>query len=634
MKEIRIGSYSLPAKRVLIFAAALALWALGLATKKVTDRSPWLVTFFVASWLLAGYPVLKTAAKNLLSRRLMDENFLMSIATIGAFAIGEWAEGAAVMIFYMIGELIQEAAVNKSRSSIEALLALKPDKARVEDGDGWKELQSGEVNPGSMILVRPGERIPLDGIVLEGESSIDASMLTGESQPEACAPGSEVFSGTVSLNGVLRIKTTKSAGESSAARIVQLVQSAQEAKAKPERFITAFARRYTPAVVGAAVLLAVLPPLFVPDAVFSDWFYRALVLLVISCPCALVVSVPLGYFAGIGGLSRRGIMVKGALHLDSLNRAKNIAFDKTGTLTKGEFSVLALKPAEGVSEELLLETALLAEKESNHPIAKAITEYGKHHTPRPELSTSHTPMIHEIAGQGLELDLGGVKILAGNLKLLESRSIKIDSSSLDKAEGIYTPVYFARDGAYLGRFLVGDALKEGAAGAVKKLTRMGMRISMLTGDTRASAMEAASLLGIQDVQAELLPEDKLREVEKLASLGTTVFIGDGINDAPVLARAHVGVAMGSGADVAVEAADVIISTSDPGRIPELIERARKTRRIIIGNVVFALGAKGFFIILAAMGLANMWVALFADVGVALIAILNSSRALGGKDHSG
>ncbi|MDR0447076.1 MAG: heavy metal translocating P-type ATPase [Treponema sp.] len=629
-------------KRIVAFTAAFALWVLGLVLTKVDIPKMVPVTFFGTSWLLAGFPVLINTARNLLligknPGKALDENFLMTVATVGAFAIREWEEAAAVMIFYMVGEIIQETAIGKSRSSIEALLALKPDKARIfsadsfADGDGWKEIPAAEVNPGSLVLVRPGERIPLDGTVLEGESSIDVSMLTGESLPVPCAVGDNVRSGTVSLNGVLRIKTTKSAGESSAAKIIQLVQSAQETKAKPERFITAFARWYTPLVVGSALLLAVLPPLFIPGASFTDWICRALILLVISCPCALVVSVPLGYFAGIGGMSRRGIMVKGAVHLDSLHRVKNVAFDKTGTLTKGKFSVTAVKCESGVSEETLLETAVLAEQESNHPIARAIMEYagkgirGSALPPR-GLGTGDKTRL-EIPGYGIEVNIGDSRILAGNRRLLESRGINVQSPAGEtETTGACTVVYIARDNSYLGCILAGDTLKEGAVEAVKRLKEMGIHNTMLTGDNRSTAEEIASRLGIA-VKAELLPEDKLKEVEMLTHSGITAFVGDGINDAPVLARSNVGIAMGSGADVAVEAADLIIMTDDPLRVPEAIGRARKTRRVIIGNVVFALGAKGIFIALACLGMANMWIALVADVGVALIAILNSTRAL-------
>ena len=674
MKNQGIGAYTLPRKTVIAFALALLLWTVGFMLNRApaAHKQPEMIGLFgrngnqdlllllpfLAAWALAGFPVLRKAAMKLLPGKsrgsVMDENFLMTIATAGAFAIGDWEEAAAVMIFYMIGEMIQEAAANRARSSIKALLALKPDKARVltdyasADCETWQEVPAAEVNPGSIVLVRPGERIPLDGVIVEGEGSLDISMLTGESRPVPCRPGAEARSGTVSLNGLLRIKTTKRAGDSSAAKIIRLVESAREAKAKPERFISSFARWYTPMVVAGAALLALLPPLFLPVAVFSDWLYRALILLVISCPCALVVSVPLGYFAGIGGMSRQGIMVKGAIHLDSLCRAKNVAFDKTGTLTKGEFSVAAIEPAQGVNSETLLETAAFAESESNHPIARAILEYSdtlfrnqgngnsdtRSSLRRPD-SESEIVSYTEIAGQGLEIhDKNGI-ILAGSRRLLESRGTWIAGQeeffNKDSEDtGAYTPVYIARNNRYFGRILIGDTLKEGAVETVHRLKEMGIQTSMLTGDTRSSAVEAGSLLGINTLRAELLPEDKLREVEQLTRAGITIFVGDGINDAPVLARSHVGIVMGSGADAAVEAADVIIMTDDPRRIPETIQRARKTHRIVMGNVAFSLAAKGVFIILAGLGMANMWIALVADVGVAAVAILNSARALGNR----
>ena len=650
-KSEKIPGITWPVKRIAVFAAAFILWILGLV---LTHLNPGILAAgqensiylhyipllpFLAAWLLAGLPVLRNAIRNFFPSkgngfslgRAFDENFLMSIATIGAFAIGEWEEAAGVMIFYMIGELIQEAAIGKSRASIDALLALKPDKARIQDGDDWKEIAAADVNPGSLVLVRPGERIPLDGIIENGESSVDVSMLTGESRPALYTEGDEVRSGTVSLNGVLRIRTTKSAGDSSAARIIELVQSARKNKAMPERFITAFARWYTPLVVSGAVLMAVLPPLFIPNARFADWFYRALILLVISCPCALVVSIPLGYFAGIGGMSRRGIIVKGAVYLDSLNRTKNVAFDKTGTLTRGKFSITALEPAAGVSEQTLIKTAVLAEQESNHPIARAIIEYAEMMNEGSGIMVEEQKQVSvsEIAGMGLEVLSGKGKILAGNRRLLESRGIgmpSINTAGLDET-GAHTPVYIACDEKYLGRILIGDTLKDGAIEAISRLKTLGIQSTMFTGDTFPSAIDAASRLGINSVEAELLPEDKLEKVDILTHSGITVFVGDGINDAPVLARSHVGIAMGSGADAAVEAADVVVMTDDPRRVPEAIERARKTHRIIIGNVIFALGAKGIFIILAGLGMANMWVALIADVGVALAAILNSTRAL-------
>jgi Cd2+/Zn2+-exporting ATPase len=625
-RQIRFGSYSLPLRRIAVFGTSLLLWATGLILIRIAPKTVPLTYLpllpLIAAYALAGLPVIKNAAKNLLKGRALDENFLMSIATIGAFAIGEWEEAVGVMIFYMIGELIQEAAVNRSRSSIDALLALKPDTARIRRGAEWVETGAGEVKPGTLILVRPGERIPLDGEVIEGAGSVDASMLTGESLPVPVTPGGEVRSGTLSVDGVLTVRTTRTADDSSAARIIALVESAAGAKAKPERFITAFAKWYTPIVVGAAVLLAVLPPLLIPGAVFSAWLYRALILLVISCPCALVVSVPLGYFAGIGGMSRRGIMVKGAVHLDTLFKTRNVAFDKTGTLTQGNFSVAALESAEGVDEKRLMETAVLAEKESNHPIAAAIMENGRDQgISAPEAEGG---IYREIAGRGVELSRGGETILAGSRGLLESHGVRVPAGTGEDR----TAVYIARGGDYYGRILIGDTLKEGAPEAVKSLGELGIANTvMFTGDARGAAMDTARRLGITAVEAELLPEDKLSSMEKLTRTGTTAFVGDGINDAPVLARSDVGIAMGSGADAAVEAADVIIMTDDPRRVPEAISRARRTRRIIMGNVVFALGAKGIFIGLAVLGLANMWIALIADVGVAVAAILNSTRAL-------
>ncbi|GHU54667.1 cadmium transporter [Spirochaetia bacterium] len=637
-RSVRIGSYSLPVRRLAVFGSALGLWIIGFLLMEFGPEVGYLrflpLVPLAASYALAGLPVLRHALRNIRRGRALDENFLMSIATIGAFAIGEWEEAVGVMIFYMIGEMIQEAAVDRSRSSINALLALKPDTARVQAGDEWVEASAAKVSPGALVLVRPGERIPLDGVVVEGSGSIDASMLTGESRPVPAAPGAELRSGTLSVDGVLVIRTTATAENSSAAKIIALVESATEAKARPERFITTFARWYTPIVVGAAALLAILPPLIIPGAHFAEWLYRALILLVISCPCALVVSVPLGYFAGIGGMSRRGIMVKGAVHLDTLQKARFVAFDKTGTLTQGNFSLVALESAAGIDDKILLETAILAEAESNHPIAQAIRAYGKDRITASaiqddnSITANSNTAYREIAGRGLELNYDGEVILAGNRGLLESHGVLIDGDA--EADTAYTAVYIARGGRYYGRILIGDTIKEGAAEAVKSLAARGIeKTLMFTGDARLTAMETAAHLGIpsDQVAAELLPADKLAEVEKLTRSGVTVFVGDGINDAPVLARSDVGIAMGSGADAAVEAADVIIMTDDPRRVPEAISRARRTRRIVMENVAFALGAKGIFITLAVMGLANMWIALIADVGVALLAILNSTRAL-------
>ncbi len=626
-RMVHFGSYALPAKRIIVFGGALFLWIAGILVHQfhlsgIFRYTPLL--FFVPAYFLAGLPVLKNAFLNLRRGNALDENFLMTIATIGAFAIGEWPEAVGVMIFYMIGELIQESAVERSRKSINALLALKPDTARIRKDGGWTEVKADEVAVDTLVLVRPGERIPLDGIIVEGHGSVDASMLTGESRPEFRSIGDEVRSGTISVDGVITVSTQRTAENSSAAKIIELVETANQAKAKPERFITSFAKWYTPLVVIAAVILAVLPPLIIPGAKFSDWLYRALILLVISCPCALVVSVPLGYFAGIGGMSRRGIMAKGAVHLDSLKKAVNVAFDKTGTLTTGYFSVTAVETAPEIDEKYLLELAVTAERESNHPMAKAILEYARNREIYSSADTSVT--YKEIAGKGVKAKTGdGSHILAGNAKLLKEHEVNLPSLG---PTGAASAVYIARDNHYVGRILIGDTIKEGAAETIKKLKALGIeKTVMFTGDKADVANEVASILGIETVESELLPEDKLTCIESLCKQGTTIFVGDGINDAPVLARADVGIAMGSGADVAVEAADIIIMTDDPRRVPEAIERSRKTRQIVMQNVVFALGFKFVFIGLAALGMANMWMAIIADVGVALIAIMNASRAL-------
>ncbi|MDR2194488.1 MAG: cadmium-translocating P-type ATPase [Treponema sp.] len=615
-------------KRAAVFALAFICWLLGFGLMRASPRI-YIPNFdagrflplipFIAAYLLAGVSVLKNAVHTLLKGHTLDENFLMAIASLGAFAVGEWAEAVGVMLFYMIGEILQDTAVNKSRSSIDALLALKPDSARVRNGDGWVEVSADSVAVSSEIQVRAGERIPLDGIVLEGSGSIDAAMLSGESNPLSVTAGDEVHSGTVSLDGVLTIRSTKTADNSSAAKIIELIEQAREAKAKPERFITVFARYYTPAVVVAATLLAIVPPLLFHDA-FSVWIYRALTLLVISCPCALVVSIPLGYFAGIGGLSRRGIMIKGAAHLDTLAGAEYFAFDKTGTLTRGQFSLVKTEPADGVSETMLLETAARAERDSNHPIAKAImkavAEKGLH-------TGAQAVTIREIAGHGVVSEGRDGVILAGNQKLLEDQGIPVKTS-----DSAYTSVYIAKNGVYYGRILIGDTVKPDAAKAIAELKRLGIKhIHMFTGDMRTNAEAVAEKIGVTDVHAELLPQDKITAMEALMKRGTAVFVGDGINDAPVLARADAGIGMGSGADVAVEAADIILMGAEVERVPEAVKRSRKIRRVIMENIYFALTVKALFITLAVFGSTNMWFAIFADVGVALLAILNASRTL-------
>lgn len=628
---VRFGSYSLPLRRVVVFAAAAALWGVGIALGLlgVSERFPYLpLVPFIAAYVLAGSPVLRDAGRNILRGKALDENFLMSVATLGAFAVGEWEEAVGVMIFYMIGELVQEAAILRSRRSIDALLALKPDKARLGVRGSWIEKRPEEVPLDSLVLVRPGERIPLDGVVESGEAFVDSSLLSGESVPRRVVAGDAVRSGTIATDGVLEIRTTRLAGDSSAARIVELVENASHAKARTERFITAFARWYTPLVVGTAVLVAVLPPLLVQGASFGEWFYRALIMLVISCPCALVVSVPLGYFGGIGGLSRRGILVKGATFLDSLAKARRVAFDKTGTLTEGLFAVNKVEPVAGNAEAAgeLLRLAASAEAHSNHPLAVAL----KAAAAERNLSLSETSSFREWSGRGVEAAIDGKAVLVGNERLLSERGVVLRPSEVGRSDG--TAVHVAADGVYLGRAVVGDRVKPGSAEAVRNLRALGIReIALVSGDAAGPVRSVADQLGITEIHAELLPEDKLALIERYAAeggeAGPTIFVGDGINDAPVLARSDVGMAMGSGADAAVEAADVIVMTDDPRRVPEAIERARRTRRIVAQNVVFALGFKAAFLALGAFGFATMWEAVIADVGVALVAVLNSTRAL-------
>ncbi|HCM26401.1 MAG TPA: heavy metal translocating P-type ATPase [Treponema sp.] len=641
-KVVRFGSYSLPRRRVAIFAVASLLWIAGILAGLAFPGLPLrLVALipFVGAYLLAGAPVLRDAFLNIRRGRALDENFLMSFATIGAFAVGEWEEAVGVMIFYMIGELVQEAAVLKSRRSIDALLALKPDRARIlRDGD-WVEIPSEEAPVGAILLVRPGEKIPLDGTVEEGEGWVDASMLTGESAPIAVSPGSEVRSGTSSVDGALRIRATRLAGESSAARIVELVENAAHAKARTERFITSFARWYTPGVVIAAVLVALVPPLLAGGG-YAAWLYRALILLVISCPCALVVSVPLGYFGGLGGLARRGILVKGSIHLDSLAKARRVVFDKTGTLTEGVFSLRAVESAEGTDGGELLDLAASAESHSNHPFAAALKKASALRGARsisgegaPEAGAR--PLVEptaftEFAGRGIAATVGGKAVLIGNERLMAENGIALPPSIPGgDPDGANLAILAAVDGAYAGRLLFADTVKPNAAAAVRALRSLGVKeFVILTGDSPAAAARVAAELGITEVRAGLLPEGKLAALEELSARGGgTIFVGDGINDAPVLARADTGIAMAAGADVSVEAADVVLMTDDPLRVAEAVARARRTRRIVMQNVAFALGAKLAFLALGIAGLAGMWEAVIGDVGVALVAVLNSTRAL-------
>ena len=558
--------------------------------------------------------------------QVFDENFLMCIATVGAFCTQEYMEGVLVMLLYQVGELFQSYAVGKSRGAISALMDIRPDYANLLEEGETRQVDPEEVEIGQEILVRAGEKIPLDGIVLEGSAAIDTSALTGESAPREAEAGSELLSGCINLNGTLRLRVTKEFGESTVSKILDMVENASEKKAKAEDFITRFAKYYTPSVVCAALALAVIPPLFLGD--WGAWVSRAMSFLVISCPCALVISVPLSYFGGIGGASGAGILVKGSNYLEALARTETVVFDKTGTLTKGNFALAEQAPAEGVAAQELLECAALAESYSTHPIAQSIREaYGG------ELDCSSVQDVREISGKGVLAQVDGAQIAAGNAKLMEEYC----QSGYAPSEVVGSVVYLARDGKYLGHLTIRDEIKEDAAQAIAKLKAAGVRQTiMLTGDSRAVAEDVAGKLGIDAVYAELLPLDKVQKVEQLleqkSGKGKLVFVGDGINDAPVLTRADIGIAMGAlGSDAAIEAADIVLMTDAPSKIPQAIRISRRTHRIVMQNIVFALGIKGIALVLGAFGLIHMLAAVFADVGVSVIAIVNAMRAMKAKE---
>ncbi|MDR3249354.1 MAG: heavy metal translocating P-type ATPase [Treponema sp.] len=600
--------------------------------------------FFIA-YVLVGGEVLLRAGKNIRSGQVFDENFLMAVASLGAFCIGEYPEGVAVMLFYQVGEAFQDLAVNRSRASISSLMDIRPDYANMRRGDGWERVGPGEVHPGDLILVKPGEKIPLDGVVTEGFSALDCSALTGESLPRDAEPGSEVLSGSINKTSALTIKVTKEFGESTAAKILELVQNAGSKKAPVENFITRFARYYTPVVVFAALALALIPPLFITltggaaanvapgafaaafMAVFPSWVHRALVFLVVSCPCALVISVPLSFFGGIGGASRKGILVKGGNYLEALNQVDTVIFDKTGTLTKGRFKVTKIVNAPQITQEELLRYAAAAERFSNHPIALSIQQAAAARGINVDQRANSAGISEEIPGRGLRLTLEGKTILAGNARLLAEYHIPCP---VIEAPG--TVVYVACDGLYAGHLEITDEPKGDAAGAVKRLKAMGIRsILMFTGDNGQTGKAVAETLGLDGFYGDLLPQDKVAQLETLfegrKSGQKIVFVGDGINDAPVLARSDIGVAMGgAGQDAAIEAADIVLMTDEPSRLADALTIARKTHRIVWQNIVFALAVKGVILVLGALGLVSMWVAVFGDVGVAFIAILNALRA--------
>ena len=609
-----------------LFAAAVAL------SKTLPALAGWwALPVYLVPYLVVGGDVLLRAGRNIAHGQIFDENFLMAIATVGSLCIGDFPEAIAVMLFYQVGEWFQSYAVGRSRQSIAALMDIRPDYANVEGPDGLTRVDPEEVAMGDVIVVKPGERVPLDGEVLEGRSLLDTSALTGESVPRQAAAGDTVISGCINQTGLLRVRVSRPYGESTVAKILELTENAGSKKAKAENFITKFARYYTPVVVIGAALLAVLPPLILGGG-FAEWLHRALIFLVISCPCALVISIPLSFFGGIGGASKCGILVKGGNYLEALAKTEIVVFDKTGTLTKGTFRVTDIHPA-GLPADSLLELAALAESYSSHPISQSLRaayeEAGR------ALDPSRVSDVEEIAGHGVKALVDGRTVLAGNARLMRREGVEPDGG-----EPAGTVVHVALDGVYAGYLVISDELKEDAAAAIAALKREGVRKAvMLTGDAEAAAAWAADELGLDGYHAGLLPDGKVEKIEDLlkqkSPRGTLAFVGDGINDAPVLSRADVGIAMGGlGSDAAIEAADIVLMDDKPSKIAAAIRLSRKTLRIVMQNIVFALGIKLLFLALGAFGLANMWEAVFADVGVSVLAILNASRALRAKGIEG
>ena len=582
---------------------------------------------FMIPYLVIGYDILKKAGKGILNRQMFDENFLMAVATIGAILLGDYKEGVAVMLFYQIGELFQSYAVGKSRRNISELMDIRPDYANIEQDGKLEQVDPDEVEIGSVIVVQPGEKVPIDGIVAEGASTLNTSALTGESVPQNVHCGDEIISGCINMTGVLKIRTTKEFGESTVSRILDLVENASSQKSKSENFISKFAKYYTPAVCYGAVALAVLPPLvrilfmgLSPE--WGDWIYRALTFLVISCPCALVISIPLSFFAGIGGASKAGVLVKGSNYLETLSQTKYVVFDKTGTMTQGVFEVSGVHHNE-LEDAKLLEYAALAECSSSHPISKSLQKaYGKN------IDRSRVTEIEEISGNGVTAKVDGIAVAAGNEKLMEKLGIAYSSCS-----HVGTVVHMAVDGRYAGHILISDTVKPHAKQAIKELKKCGVKKTiMLTGDRKNVADYVAKDLGIQEVYSELLPGDKVNKVEELLDRKSEkeklAFVGDGINDAPVLSRADIGIAMGAmGSDAAIEAADIVLMDDDPLKIATAIHIARKCMHIVYENIYFAIGIKLICLLLGALGIANMWMAIFADVGVMVIAVVNAIRAL-------
>ena len=581
---------------------------------------------FMIPYLIIGYDILKKAFKGIMNKQVFDENFLMAVATIGAILLGDYTEGTSVMLFYQIGELFQSYAVGKSRRNISELMDIRPDYANVEKNGELEQVDPDEVEIGTVIIVQPGEKVPIDGVITEGSSTLNTSALTGESLPRSAKVGDEVISGCINMTGLLKIRTTKEFGESTVSKILELVENSSSRKSKSENFISKFAKYYTPAVCYGALALALIPPIVLlimgKSPMWGEWIYRALTFLVISCPCALVISIPLSFFAGIGGASNQGVLVKGSNYLETLAQTKYVVFDKTGTMTQGVFEVSGIHHNE-MPEEKLLEYAALAECSSSHPISKSLQKaYGK------PIDRNRVTDIEEISGNGVIAKVDGVSVAAGNAKLMDRLGI-----SYQECHHVGTVVHMAVDGKYAGHILISDIIKPHAKEAIAELKKAGItKTVMLTGDSKRVADQVAADLGIHEVYSELLPADKVTKVEELLSKKTEkeklAFVGDGINDAPVLSRADIGIAMGAlGSDAAIEAADIVLMDDDPLKISKAIKIARKCIRIVYENIYFAIGIKVLCLILGAVGIANMWMAIFADVGVMILAVLNAIRAL-------
>lgn len=616
-------------KKVLIriIISSVLLVAL-MITSKLVQLNKWVeFVLYLVPYLIIGYDILKKAIKGIAKGQVFDENFLMAVATIGAVALGDFAEGAAVMLFYQIGELFQSVAVGKSRRNITSLMDIRPDYANVEVDGKLEKVDPDDVEIGTDIIVNPGEKVPIDGVVVSGESTLNTSALTGESVPRSVKSGDEIISGCINLTGVLRIKTSKEFGDSTVSKILDLVENSSMKKSKSENFITKFVRYYTPAVCGGALVLAVLPPIvrmiMGESAMWGDWITRALTFLVISCPCALVISIPLSFFAGIGCASANGVLVKGSNYLEALSDTQYIVFDKTGTLTKGVFEVTGIYPANGFDESTIVGLASYAECASNHPISISLKKYfGK------EIKRDSVSDIEEIAGHGVSAVVNGHKVYAGNIKLMHKENIAVDA---EHNEG--TVVYVSCDGAYAGCIVISDVVKDNSKKAISSLKKSGIdKTVMLTGDSKETAKRVAENLGLDEYHAELLPADKVEWVEKLLGEKSPkkklAFVGDGINDAPVLSRADIGIAMGAlGSDAAIEAADIVLMDDDPSKIALARKISVHTLKIVKENIWFALIVKAVCLVLGALGIANMWIAIFADVGVMVLAVLNAIRAL-------